>query len=1087
MKPNAICITVFVLCITLHALAQQQNFPLPDKSRNIQFGKKPTASLERDERQEKIFRTMYPGSDKSKNIDEIIAMQKKSSPHLFNDPNSFLMRHLENRNPSITKTRKPPHGLGSGFHLTADINSLAESDPGNIGFYISPLDWVYPVVNNVSYSEGDDGVHGRELLRSNGTAAGTYLVKDINPGEASTLIRNMIAIGSKVYFSASTDGYTYHLWVTDGTEAGTKILDGVNGGSGYSPQQFIAVNNTVYFIGDGIGYRTAIWKTDGTAVGTSLVTDIYSLDYFGYDIEQATAVNGILFFTFYSGSYGRQVWRSDGTVDGTFMVKNVSAYGSDNNAPMQLTAYNNKLYFSADDGTGRKLWISDGTEIGTTYAPGNNDILMQTDNLQFNFSQPFPILNNVLYLSGYTYADGNGLYKYNAATNTGLVLVKDLSPSADAIFILPGESRVVGNTLYMKINNSVGGWHDELWSTKGDAASTKLVKSFAGEPGAFMLSLKNGYGTLYFVKYDVVYGGELWKSDGTTAGTMIVKDVNAGPKTSQPWYITECNGKVLFSLHETKTGAELWSTQGSSASTTLVKDINTTSTYSSNAGTFYNGIIATKNGVLFGAFEPATGGELYKSDGNENGTELLNDIVTGEGWSYPNRFKEKKGVYYFIGDNEAGSAIYKTDGTKKGLKKITVDINRDIYSLELFDISDNGKPFYILYNRSTGGFELWTSNGTAAGTIILSSNLPFNPGVVTCGNNAFFSAGDFTYGYELWKSDGTLTGTKMVKDINPGINSSYLFSIISYNGSIYFSANDNTYIPSLWKSNGTEAGTFSLANVQFPWIYLNQGLDQYFCIINNTLYFSGFSNDIGQGGLWKTNGTAAGTKQVGTGVYNPFNLKEVDGDLFFGGNDLNFNYGLWKLGPKETNPQLIKSDVYPQYSTGACGKLYFSHNDAIWSSDGTSGGTNPVNDPFLTGLNSITNLVGSNNKLFFSANSYQTGFELFVGNACSASTQTRAAQRSAPIVSQASDEIRELAIYPNPARDIVNVAFHRQSATWEKITVTDISGRLLLDKNVITIKGNNSVPVSIKSLPRGSYFIKLSGDKNKVKQFVKLD
>src|SRR6185295_9711495 len=107
------------------------------------------------------------------------------------------------------------------------------------------------------------------------------------------------------------------------------------------------------------------------------------------------------------------------------------------------------------------------------------------------------ILNNILYLSGNTVADGNGLYKYNAANSDGLVLVKDLTPFPDFMVILPGETRVVGNKLYMKVISSLGGGHDELWSTLGDDASTVLVKSFAGEPDAFMLSLKNGYGTLY--------------------------------------------------------------------------------------------------------------------------------------------------------------------------------------------------------------------------------------------------------------------------------------------------------------------------------------------------------------------------------------------------------------------------------------------------------------------------------------------------------------------------------------------------------------------------------------------------------------
>ena len=70
-----------------------------------------------------------------------------------------------------------------------------------------------------------------------------------------------------------------------------------------------------------------------------------------------------------------------------------------------------------------------------------------------------------------------------------------------------------------------------------------MIKSFVGETGSYMINLKSGYGTLYFVKFDATYGLELWKSDGTTGGTTIVKDINPGPTNSQPWYRTELNGK----------------------------------------------------------------------------------------------------------------------------------------------------------------------------------------------------------------------------------------------------------------------------------------------------------------------------------------------------------------------------------------------------------------------------------------------------------------------------------------------------------------------------------------------------------------
>ena len=151
MKRKTICALILAIVVTSGIPAQQLNFPRPDKSKEIPFGKKPTATPKSDEREKKLFQALYPGADKSKYFDNIIAQNKKSSPLFFKNSGSFMWRHLANRDKQSTSAKKSPQGLGFNFHLAGDINSLAESDPGNIGLYLNPVDWVYPVVNNVSY------------------------------------------------------------------------------------------------------------------------------------------------------------------------------------------------------------------------------------------------------------------------------------------------------------------------------------------------------------------------------------------------------------------------------------------------------------------------------------------------------------------------------------------------------------------------------------------------------------------------------------------------------------------------------------------------------------------------------------------------------------------------------------------------------------------------------------------------------------------------------------------------------------------------------------------------------------------------
>jgi len=56
----------------------------------------------------------------------------------------------------------------------------------------------------------------------------------------------------------------------------------------------------------------------------------------------------------------------------------------------------------------------------------------------------------------------------------------------------------------------------------------------------------------------------------------------------------------------------------------------------------------------------------------------------------------------------------------------------------------------------------------------------------------FFVANDGSHGIELWNSDGTSGGTVMVKDINPGdnLNLEYFANV---NGTLYFGADDGSH------------------------------------------------------------------------------------------------------------------------------------------------------------------------------------------------------------------------------------------------------------------------------------------------------
>ena len=165
---------------------------------------------------------------------------------------------------------------GGNFHLLKDINNFTDANPSNDNFLNIQNQQHFAVMNNVAYFATKDDSNGEELWRSDGTAAGTYLVKDINPGESSSGIGNIILSGNEIFFSAdSSSNYTgSKIWKSDGTDAGTmQVSDAVN--AIQYPLQLCDVNGTVFFTTTNNDRRNnQLWKTDGTTQGTVLVKDL---------------------------------------------------------------------------------------------------------------------------------------------------------------------------------------------------------------------------------------------------------------------------------------------------------------------------------------------------------------------------------------------------------------------------------------------------------------------------------------------------------------------------------------------------------------------------------------------------------------------------------------------------------------------------------------------------------------------------------------------------------------------------------------------------------------------------------------------
>ena len=192
--------------------------------------------------------------------------------------------------------------------------------------------------------------------------------------------------------------------------------------------------------------------------------------------------------------------------------------------------------------SGRELWISDGTELGTHIV---KDI---------NSSSVAPSLltdvNGTLY-----FRNGNDLWKSDG-TESGTVPVTPTPPSIDTITNVNGTAFVIG--------------HSAIWMVDPGTGTLALVKNL-DNAGGFAPGQATAVGnTVYFTFVTADNGRELWKSDGTAGGTTMVKDIAAGTASSDPQNLTNIWGQLFFSADDGANGRELWKTDGSESGTVMV-------------------------------------------------------------------------------------------------------------------------------------------------------------------------------------------------------------------------------------------------------------------------------------------------------------------------------------------------------------------------------------------------------------------------------------------------------------------------------------------------------------------------------------
>lgn len=435
------------------------------------------------------------------------------------------------------------------------------------------------VYTNYVLFAADDGVHGKELWISDGTDNGTKMLKNIASDDAGVTGSQpdfgfYLGTDNLTYFTASTPESGRELWRTDGTEAGTVMVADLNPGS-----------------------------ADGIAVGA---------------LEQAVSRNGVLLFPASDGEHGIEAWVSSPFGDSTerlLPMPEFNAAGDSN--PADFFPFYDGLLVTVSDAQGRYL-------IRLT----NED--MWDWQMEKLIDTAFESIGNFAF-----FIDGNNVETISFTTESkdgtvDLWRVNEVDPAPVKLMSLPVFEGVPPtdfvyfsseNALLFTAQSESAG--RELWLASLNGDEPELFRDFIDGSGSADPELLYGFnGPVFFSAKNADGVMQLWQTDGTVAGTTLLADVNAAGKAAYFAQIELDGGyRFLFPNEDGAHGAALWQTNATSEGTAILKDINPTGGI--NLG-FLLGL--DDNHVLFSADDGTNGTELWITDGTSDGTQLLKNI-----------------------------------------------------------------------------------------------------------------------------------------------------------------------------------------------------------------------------------------------------------------------------------------------------------------------------------------------------------------------------------------------------------------------------------------------------------------------------
>lgn len=777
--------------------------------------------------------------------------------------------------------------------------------------------------------------HGRELWRTDGTADGTELLLDLEPGTESANIDELVSAGGRAFFirSPTVAGRRHsgalELWKGDGSAAGTSLVAPLT--SGVYDETIAAVGEDVVIVLYEVEQQTfELWRSDGTLNGTRRIIAPKSMPPPGG--LALTSVGAFALFETYDASTGFAVASTDGTVPGTHSLGDQASSGRTNTLGSVVAIGGGAAFLSAAG-----LVVTDGSVHGTKTLPIPDGV----------FARQLAALDDRLYVVLQSLVGDAELWRAN-----------DNATALERVGAIPTPDFLVasGNRLIFAERHSSGYW---IWAADAAGATTLLHATQPFE------SLVNPMftATTHLTYFDSIGEGNnatLWRTDGTAEGTFEVGSGFATPLGAfddQLLYSAWIAGELPFP--QFSRGEELFASDGTPSGTGVLRNIADEAEQS--VGSDPHLLTVFKDRLYFAGGLPSFSGQgMWVSDGTRAGTRLLHTFDSVDPITAVAVANDRLYV-------QAGFSLWVTDGDQP-LREVS-GFRSPPAGLQVID----GTLFTL-------GFDLCRIDADA------------KPACGLVGLREVYQVaqldGRF---YVIGRADGALnSGALLATDLTPA--GTHLLAdaegnaLTVFHDHLYFLSGDDNAAPALWESDGTEAGTRMVRTFDKP------PLDdvQQLVLAGDRLFFV-LGSCPGAQELWATDGTTSGTRFLSDFASDCSlapQLAAFDDRLYFAGSDAQHGVELWRSNGSRDGTGLVRDLMpglvgsRPREIRAVGDRLLFSTCGAEgcepFSSDGTAAGTRRVADIAAGAASSNpSGFVRTSTHLFFAADDHVHGDELW--------------------------------------------------------------------------------------------------------------